>query len=42
MPRIPLVQDYRDVAMGKDSTDYTYWFHLVLDHRQLKRAPAAN
>ncbi len=42
VPRIPLVQDYRDVAMGKDITDYTYWFHLVLDYRQLKRAPAAN
>ena len=42
VPRIPLVQDYRDVAMGKDITDYTYWFHLVLDYRQLQRAPAAN
>jgi len=38
VPRIPLVQDYRDVAMQKDIKDYTYWFHLVLDFRQLTRA----
>jgi peptide/nickel transport system substrate-binding protein len=37
VPRIPLVQDYRDVAMQKSVMDYTYWFHLVLDFRQLKR-----
>ena len=39
VPRIPLVQDYRDVAMQKSIRDYTYWFHLVLDFRQLTRAP---
>ena len=38
VPRIPLVQDFRDVAMQKDIKDYTYWFHLVLDFRQLTRA----
>lgn len=38
VPRIPLVQDFRDVAMQKDIAGYTYWFHLVLDFRQLSRA----
>ena len=41
VPRIPLVQDYRDVAMQKSIQDYTYWFHLVLDFRQLTRAEVA-
>ena len=39
VPRIPLVQDYRDVAMQKNIEGYTYWFHLVLDYRDLSRAP---
>jgi peptide/nickel transport system substrate-binding protein len=38
VPRIPLVQDFRDVAMQKSVENYTYWFHLVLDFRQLTRA----
>jgi peptide/nickel transport system substrate-binding protein len=38
VPRIPLVNDFRDVAMQKSIEGYTYWFHLVLDYRQLKRA----
>lgn len=38
VPRIPLVQDFRDVAMQKSIKDYTYWFHLVLDFRQLTRS----
>jgi peptide/nickel transport system substrate-binding protein len=38
VPRIPLVQDFRDVAMQKSIKNYTYWFHLVLDFRQLTRA----
>lgn len=38
VPRIPLVQDFRDVAMQKTIEGYTYWFHLVLDFRQLSRA----
>ncbi|WP_353474318.1 ABC transporter substrate-binding protein [Salipiger sp. H15] len=37
VPRIPLVQDYRDVAMQKDLGGYTYWFHLTLDYRTLTR-----
>ena len=39
VPRIPLVQDYRDVAMQKAIDNYTYWFHLVLDFRQITRKP---
>jgi peptide/nickel transport system substrate-binding protein len=39
VPRIPLVQDFRDVAMQKNIQNYTYWFHLVLDFRQLTRKP---
>lgn len=38
VPRIPLIQDYRDVAMQKDIEGYTYWFHLTLDYRTLSRA----
>jgi peptide/nickel transport system substrate-binding protein len=38
VPRIPLVQDYRDVAMQKNLEGYTYWFHLVLDYRTLSRS----
>ena len=39
VPRIPLVQDFRDVAMQKSIEGYTYWFHLVLDYRPIKGAP---
>lgn len=42
VPRIPLVQDFRDVAMQPSVKDYTYWFHLVLDFRQLTREPKSN
>ena len=38
LPRIPLVNDYRDVAMQKNIEGYTYWFHLALDYRSIKRA----
>ncbi len=39
VPRIPLINDYRDVAMQTSIKDYTYWFHLTLDFRPIKRAP---
>lgn len=39
VPRIPLIQDYRDVAMQPSIDGYTYWFHLVLDFRSLSRKP---
>lgn len=38
VPRIPLVQDFRDVAMQPEIEGYTYWFHLTLDYRTLSRA----
>jgi peptide/nickel transport system substrate-binding protein len=38
VPRIPLVQDFRDVAMQPSIEGYTYWFHLTLDYRDLSRA----
>lgn len=38
VPRIPLVQDYRDVAMQPSIDGYTYWFHLTLDYRTLSRS----
>lgn len=38
VPRIPLIQDFRDVAMQPDIEGYTYWFHLTLDFRTLSRA----
>jgi peptide/nickel transport system substrate-binding protein len=38
VPRIPLIQDYRDVAMQPSIEGYTYWFHLTLDYRLLSRA----
>jgi peptide/nickel transport system substrate-binding protein len=38
VPRIPLVNDFRDVAMQKSIEGYTYWFHLALDYRSIKRA----
>ena len=37
VPRIPLAQDYRDVAMQPSINGYTYWFHLTLDYRTLSR-----
>jgi peptide/nickel transport system substrate-binding protein len=39
VPRIPLVNDFRDVAMQKSIEGYTYWFHLALDYRPIKRTP---
>lgn len=37
VPRIPLIQDSRDVAMQPSVAGYTYWFHLTLDYRTLSR-----
>ncbi len=38
VPRIPLFQPYLDVAMGKNISGYTYWFHRQLDYRSLGKA----
>jgi peptide/nickel transport system substrate-binding protein len=38
VPRIPLFQPYLNVAMQKDVSGYTYWFHRQLDYRSLSKA----
>ncbi len=38
VPRVPLFQQYLNVAMQRDVTGYRYWFHRQLDYRQLGRA----
>lgn len=35
VPRIPLAQPVLDVAMQKNISGYTYWFHLQPDFRQI-------
>ncbi|MBL0920473.1 MAG: ABC transporter substrate-binding protein [Hydrogenophaga sp.] len=35
VPRIPIVQPVQDVAMQKNISGFTYWFHLQPDYRQL-------
>ena len=35
IPRIPIVQPVQDVAMQKNISGFTYWFHLQPDYRQL-------
>lgn len=37
IPRVPLFQPVLDVAMQKNITGYTYWFHRQLDFRQLSK-----
>ena len=35
VPRIPLFQPTQDVAMQKNVSGFTYWFHLQPDYRQI-------
>jgi peptide/nickel transport system substrate-binding protein len=35
VPRIPLFQPYLNVALQKQVSGYTYWFHRQLDYRSL-------
>jgi peptide/nickel transport system substrate-binding protein len=35
VPRIPLFQPTQDVAMQKNISGFTYWFHLQPDYRQI-------
>ena len=35
MPRVPLFQPTQDVAMQKNISGFTYWFHLQPDYRQI-------
>ena len=37
MPRVPLFQYYLDIAMRKNVTGYTYWFHRGLDFRPMAK-----
>lgn len=37
VPRIPVTQSYYDVAMQKNITGYTYWFHVQPDVRSLAK-----
>jgi len=41
VPRIPLVQPMMDVAMQRNISGYTYWFHLEPDYRQLVKVNPA-
>jgi peptide/nickel transport system substrate-binding protein len=36
-PRIPLFQPYLNVALQKNISGYTYWFHRQLDYRSLDK-----
>ncbi|MCF8532065.1 MAG: ABC transporter substrate-binding protein [Reyranella sp.] len=38
VPRIPLFQEYLDVAIAKPVEGYTYWYHRQLDARQISKA----
>lgn len=38
VPRIPLVQPYLSLAMQKNISGYTYWFHRQFDYRTIKKA----
>lgn len=38
VPRVPLFQPYLSVAVQKDISGYTYWFHRQLDYRSLRKA----
>jgi peptide/nickel transport system substrate-binding protein len=35
VPNVPLYQPYLDVAMRKNVSGYTYWFHREMDYRSL-------
>jgi peptide/nickel transport system substrate-binding protein len=38
VPRIPLFQPYLNVAMQRNISGYTYWFHRQVDYRSLSKA----
>ncbi|APX25922.1 peptide/nickel transport system substrate-binding protein (plasmid) [Salipiger profundus] len=38
LPKIPVAQDFMDVAMQNDIEGYVYWFHTFLDFRTISRA----
>jgi peptide/nickel transport system substrate-binding protein len=38
VPRVPLFQEYLDVASSKAVSDYTYWYHRQIDARPVSKA----
>ena len=38
VPRVPLFQPYLNVAMQKNISGYSYWFHRQVDYRSLVKA----
>ena len=38
VPRVPLLQPYLNVAMQKNISGYSYWFHRQVDYRSLVKA----
>lgn len=38
VPRIPLIQEYLDVAEAKTVKGYTYWYHRQIDARPLSKS----
>ena len=38
VPRIPLAQPTMDVAMQKNISGYSYWFHRQVDYRSIEKA----
>ena len=37
LPKIPIVQDFTDVAMQPNVDGYAYWFHSLLDFRSITK-----
>jgi peptide/nickel transport system substrate-binding protein len=37
LPKIPIVQDFTDVAMQPNVDGYVYWFHSLLDFRSITK-----
>lgn len=38
VPRIPIFQPYLNVAMQKNISGYSYWFHRQVDYRSIEKA----
>jgi peptide/nickel transport system substrate-binding protein len=38
VPRVPLFQEYLDVAEAKTVKGFTYWYHRQIDARPLSKA----
>ena len=38
VPRIPIFQPFLNVAMQKNISGYSYWFHRQVDYRSIVKA----